>query len=51
MDDYTKLPLLVAIGVSSLTITCTTILDSGADVNVISVEAYNNLKIQDLMSP
>ena len=35
-DDYLE-PMLVSISISSPTITCITILDSGVDVNVLSV--------------
>jgi hypothetical protein len=47
-EDYTE-PLLVSIGVSSPTINCTTILDSGADVNVLSKEVYLSLHANKLL--
>lgn len=47
-DDYTA-PLLVDIRISLTKTTCTTILDSRADVNVLSAEIYNQLKDMQLL--
>lgn len=49
-DDYNEL-ILVTIGISSPTLTHTTILDSGADVNVLSAEAYQHLAEHKLLLP
>ena len=47
-EDYTE-PLLVTIGMSSANINCTTILDSRADVNVMSQEVYQKLHVNKLL--
>lgn len=47
-EDYTA-PLLVPLGIVSPQVTCMAILDSGADVNVISKQLYQGLQTNKLL--
>ena len=47
-EDYTD-PLLVPLGIVSPQVTCTAILDSGADVNVMSAQLYQGLHTNKLL--
>ena len=47
-EDYTD-PLLVPLGIVSPQVTCTAILDSGADVNVMSAQLYQGLQTNKLL--
>ena len=47
-EDYTD-PLLVPLGIVSPQVTCTAILDSGADVNVMSAQLYQGLQTNTLL--
>ena len=47
-DDYVE-PLLISIGLTNPHNTCTSILDSGADVNVLSADVYQRLSTNELL--
>lgn len=48
IEGYTE-PLLIPLGIVSPQVTCTAILDSGVDVNVMSAQLYEGLQTNQLL--